>query len=94
MSNISMDSALSKVIFLFFRRMRTPLIVLICAYAVSIIGLVLIPGVDETGNPWRFDFFHAFYFVSFLASTIGLGEIPTNSMARNACGCRSVSGSQ
>lgn len=76
MSNKNMDTGLSKVIFLFFRRMRTPLIVLITAYAVSVIGLVLIPGTDEAGNPWRFDFFHAFYFVSFMASTIGFGEIP------------------
>src|SRR5210317_1715384 len=71
-----MDSALSKVRFLFFRRMRAPLIVLISAYSISVIGLVLIPGVDEAGNPWRFDFFHAFYFVSYMGSTIGFGEIP------------------
>ncbi|MDX1496166.1 MAG: NAD-binding protein [Salinisphaeraceae bacterium] len=70
------DSALSKVLFLFFRRMRAPLIVLISAYSISIGGLVLIPGVDENGNVWRFDFFHAFYFVSFMGSTIGFGEIP------------------
>jgi Trk K+ transport system NAD-binding subunit len=71
-----MDSAFSKVFFLFFRRMRAPLIVLIATYSISVIGLVLIPGVDEAGNPWRFDFFHAFYFVSFMGSTIGFGEIP------------------
>jgi len=71
-----MDSAFSKARFLFFRRMRAPLIVLISAYSVSVIGLVLIPGVDEAGNPWQFDFFHAFYFVSFMGSTIGFGEIP------------------
>ena len=71
-----MDSAFSKVFFLFFRRMRAPLIVLILTYSISVIGLVLIPGVDEAGNPWRFDFFHAFYFVSFMGSTIGFGEIP------------------
>lgn len=53
-----------------------PLVVLICVYAVSILGLVLIPGVDDQGNPWRMDFFHAFYFVSFMGSTIGFGEIP------------------
>lgn len=64
------------IIFLFFRRMRAPLLVLIGAYAISIGGLVLIPGVDDTGKPWRFDFFHAFYFVSFMGSTIGFGEIP------------------
>ena len=71
-----MDSAFSKVLFLFFRRMRAPLIVLISTYSISVIGLVLIPGVDEAGNPWRMDFFHAFYFVSFMGSTIGFGEIP------------------
>ena len=40
-----MDSAFSKVLFLFFRRMRAPLIVLISTYSISVIGLVLIPGV-------------------------------------------------
>lgn len=64
------------LVFLFFRRMRAPLLVLLGAYAISIGGLVLMPGVDEQGNPWRFDFFHAFYFVSYMGSTIGFGEIP------------------
>jgi Trk K+ transport system NAD-binding subunit len=64
------------VFFVFLRRMRTPLIVLIGAYTVSITGLMLIPGLDDQGNPWQFDFFHAFYFVSFMGSTIGFGEIP------------------
>jgi len=66
----------NNVIFLFLRRMRAPLIVLIAAYSISIGGLVLIPGLDDQGQPWRFDFFHAFYFVSFMGSTIGFGEIP------------------
>ena len=70
------NTALSKVLFLFFRRMRAPLIVLISTYAISVGGLVLIPGIDGNGEPWRFDFFHAFYFVSFMGSTIGFGEIP------------------
>lgn len=67
---------MNQVIFLILRRMRAPLIVLIIAYAVSIIGLVLIPGVDDNGEPWRMSFFHAFYFVSYMATTIGFGEIP------------------
>lgn len=67
---------MNQVIFLILRRMRAPLIVLIIAYAISILGLVLIPGVDNDGNPWRMDFFHAFYFVSYMATTIGFGEIP------------------
>jgi voltage-gated potassium channel len=65
-----------KVLFLFLRRMRAPLLALIAAYAVSVTGLVLIPGIDDQGEPWRMDFFHAFYFVSYMATTIGFGEIP------------------
>ncbi|MCP5419081.1 MAG: potassium channel protein [Gammaproteobacteria bacterium] len=64
------------VIFLVLRRMRMPLLVLISVYAISIGGLVLMPGMDDQGNPWRFDFFHAFYFISYTGSTIGFGEIP------------------
>ncbi len=56
--------------------MRTPLVLLICAYAISVTGFVLIPGMDNHGQPWKMDFFHAFYFVSFMGSTIGFGEIP------------------
>lgn len=67
---------MKKVVYLLLRRMRLPLIVLISVYAISIVGMTLITGVDEHGNPWRMDFFHAFYFVSFLGSTIGFGEIP------------------
>lgn len=64
------------VIFVLFRRIRVPLIALLCTYAVSVLGLVLIPGVEVDGEPWRMSFFHAFYFVSFMGSTIGLGEVP------------------
>lgn len=67
---------MNKVIFLFLRRMRAPLVVLISAYAISILGLVLIPGIDGAGQPWHMDFFHAFYFVSYMATTIGFGELP------------------
>ncbi|RLJ16457.1 potassium transporter TrkA [bacterium endosymbiont of Escarpia laminata] len=67
---------MQNIIFLIFRRMRAPLLALILTYAIAVLGLVLIPGQDADGNPWRMDFFHAFYFVSFMASTIGFGEIP------------------
>lgn len=58
------------------RRMRVPFIVLITVYAVSILGLVVIPGIDDQGQPWHMSIFHAFYFVSYTATTIGFGEIP------------------
>ncbi|MFN8851037.1 MAG: ion channel, partial [Inhella sp.] len=62
--------------FVLLRRLRRPLVVLILAYAVAIVGFVLLPGQTPDGRPWRMDFLHAVYFVSFLGSTIGLGEIP------------------
>lgn len=62
--------------FLALRRMRAPLITLIVIYAVSILGLTLIPGLDAEGNPHRMSFLHAFYFISYTATTIGFGEIP------------------
>lgn len=58
------------------RRLRVPLILLIVIYSVSVLGFVLIPGEDDQGNVWRMSFFHAFYFVSYMGSTIGFGEIP------------------
>ncbi len=70
------DAQQSSAVFLVLRRMRAPLIVLIVIYAISVLGLTLIPGQDAEGKPWRMDIFHAFYFMSYTATTIGFGEIP------------------
>lgn len=67
---------MNEVTSLILRRMRRPLILIICVYSISILGMVLIPGVDNNGNPWHMSIFHAFYFVSYTATTIGFGEIP------------------
>ncbi|HPE58728.1 MAG TPA: NAD-binding protein [Thiolinea sp.] len=64
------------IFYILLRRLRVPLIVLITIYAVSILGFVMIPGQDDQGQVWQMSFFHAFYFVSYMASTIGFGEIP------------------
>lgn len=64
------------VFYLLLMRLRKPIITIITVFAISTLGFVLIPGEDAQGNPWRMDFFHAFYFVSFMGSTIGFGEIP------------------
>lgn len=64
------------IVFLILRRMRQPLLTLLVVYAVSISGLTLIPGRDADGNVWYMSIFHAFYFVSYMATTIGFGEIP------------------
>jgi Trk K+ transport system NAD-binding subunit len=64
--------------FLVLRRMRVPIIVLIVIYAVAVFGLTLVPGVDaEGGAAAPLSFFHAFYFISYTATTIGFGEIPS-----------------
>ncbi len=67
---------MDNVIYLILRRMRLPLILLVSTYALSVLGLTLIMGQDDQGNPWKMDFFHAFYVVSYMGSTIGFGEIP------------------
>jgi Trk K+ transport system NAD-binding subunit len=64
------------VIFLVLRRLRAPLITVIAVYAISVGGLALIPAVDADGNPGRMSIFHAFYVMSYTATTIGFGEIP------------------
>lgn len=64
------------VLFLVLRRLRTPLVVLVTVYAISVLGLTLVPGMDGEGRPWRMGFFHAFYVMSYTATTIGFGEIP------------------
>jgi len=67
---------MSLVTSLIMHQMRIPMIVLILGYSISILGMVIAPGIDAQGNPWHMSFFEAFYFVSFTATTIGFGEIP------------------
>lgn len=67
---------MNSIVFLIMRRMRQPLLTLVVVYAIAVLGLTLIPGQDADGNPWRMDLFHAFYFVSYMSTTIGFGEIP------------------
>jgi len=56
--------------------MRLPLIVLVTVYSIATIGMTLIPGVTPEGDVWHMSFFHAFYFVSYMGTTIGFGELP------------------
>ncbi len=67
---------MNNIVFLIFRRMRPPLLTLLLVYSISVLGLVLIPGKDASGETVHMGFFHAFYFVSYMSTTIGFGEIP------------------
>lgn len=67
---------MNNIVFLFLRRMRRPLLTLILVYTVAVVGLTQIPGQDDAGQEHYLSIFHAFYFVSFMSTTIGFGEIP------------------
>ncbi len=65
------------VVYLLLRRLRPPLLVLIVVFAISVGGFTLVGGVDAQGRPSApLSFFHAFYFVTYTATTIGFGEVP------------------
>ncbi len=67
----------SSVLHLLLRRLRMPLMTLVVLYAISVAGFTLVPGVDASGAPAPpLSFFHAFYVVSYTATTIGFGEVP------------------
>ena len=69
---------MTSTVFIVLRRMRAPLIGIIAIYAISILGLTQIPGANADGTPIPpLGFFDAFYFVSYTATTIGFGEIPS-----------------
>src|SRR5690606_19676072 len=69
--------ASSSVLHLLLRRVRAPLMTLIVIYAISVGGFTMIGGVDASGAPTPpLSFFHAFYFVTYTATTIGFGEVP------------------
>lgn len=65
-----------RVTFIVLRFMRKPILALVAVYATSMVGWVLIPGVNEAGEPEALSFFHAFYFLTYTATTTGFGEIP------------------
>jgi voltage-gated potassium channel len=68
---------MNDIVWLTMRRMRTPLILMILVYSFSVLGMVLIPGQDASGNPVDVGYLDAVYFIAILATTIGLGEVPT-----------------
>ena len=66
----------NNALWIILQKLRTPLLVIIVTYSIAILGMVLIPGMDDEGKVYHLTFFDAFYFVSYMASTIGFGEAP------------------
>lgn len=67
---------MNDIVWLTMRRIRTPLILMILVYSLSVFGMVQIPGQDEAGNPVQVGYLDAVYFISIMATTIGFGEMP------------------
>ncbi len=85
---------LSRVTFIVMREMRWPLIALISVYSLSISVMVFIPGIEIDGEVQYMSIFHAFYFLTYTATTTGFGEIPiefSNAQRVWAMGCLYIS---
>jgi voltage-gated potassium channel len=67
---------MNDIVWLTMRRLRTPLIVMIIVYSLSVFIMVHIPGQDEAGNPVQVGYLDAVYFIAIMATTIGFGEMP------------------
>ena len=66
----------NQVIWIILKKLRVPFLVLLVTFSISILGMMLIPGMDDKGHIYHLNFFDAFYFVSYMATTIGFGESP------------------
>jgi voltage-gated potassium channel len=67
---------MNSILFIILRRLRRPLILIIVSFSIAILGLTLMPGVDDNGKPWHMSIFQALYVISYTATTIGFGEVP------------------
>ncbi len=66
----------TEVIFLIMRRMRMPLLVVIATFSLCTAGMMLMPGTDLDGNPYRLTIFDAFYQMTITLTTVGYTEAP------------------
>ncbi len=88
------SNELSRVSFIVMREMRVPLIALLTVYSIAIWGMVHIPGPEVDGQIEYLSIFHAFYFMTYTATTTGFGEIPfafSDAQRLWAIGCLYVS---
>ncbi|GAW87301.1 conserved hypothetical protein [Bathymodiolus platifrons methanotrophic gill symbiont] len=88
------SNELSRVSFIVMREMRVPLIALLTVYSIAIWGMIYIPGPVIDGQVEYLSIFHAFYFMTYTATTTGFGEIPftfSNAQRLWAIGCLYVS---
>ncbi|NRB71906.1 MAG: potassium transporter TrkA, partial [Xanthomonadales bacterium] len=58
---------MNDIVWITMRQMRSPLIVLLMVYFLSILALVFVPGEDASGLPTRMSVLDAAYFVAILS---------------------------
>jgi len=66
----------SSSLWIVLQRMRLPFTIIVIAYVIAMVGLLIIPGLDDKGEEYYLSIFEAFYFITYTATTIGFGEIP------------------
>jgi voltage-gated potassium channel len=67
---------MDSILFLILRRLRRPIILIVVSFSIAVLGLSLMPGIDDQGQPWHMSVFQALYVISYTATTIGFGEVP------------------
>ncbi len=66
----------SDAVFLMLRRMRLPFVVVITTFSACTAGMMLMPGTDGQGHPYRLTLFDAFYQMTITLTTVGYSEVP------------------
>ena len=56
--------------------MRTPFLTILITYSIAIFGLTFMEGKTSDGESYYMTIFDAFYFISYMATTIGFGATP------------------
>ena len=69
-------SNLGRVSAIVLRSMRQPLMTLLIVYSIAVLVMTFIPGIKVDGKTQYMSIFHAFYFMTYTATTTGFGEIP------------------
>ena len=61
-------------LFIILQKMRTPFLTILITYSIAIFGLTFMEGKTSDGESYYMTIFDAFYFISYMATTIGFGE--------------------
>lgn len=75
-TEVPVETDTTDAAFVLLRRMRAPFVFVIVTFSFNVAGMMLMPGQDADGNPWRMTPFDAIYQMAITATTVGYSEIP------------------